>query len=219
MTRPLPSLYLVTPRLHEPAGFRASLEEACAAAQLTAVLFRFPLTDERTLIRHIKAIAPVAQARGVAVIIEDPGPEVDLAAVVTRSGADGAHSASLARLRDLCERLKDGRNIGAGGLRTKHDAMVAGEIGVDYVMFGEPRPDGSLPPFDLVCERAGWWAEIFQTPCVVYAPTLDGVTLLGATGAEFVALGEAVWDHADGPAAALSAAVRRLPAALPGDAA
>ena len=49
--------------------------------------------------------------------------------------------------------------------------MTLGEAGADYLMFGEPRPDGSLPALDEVVERAAWWAEIFETPCVAFAPT------------------------------------------------
>jgi thiamine-phosphate pyrophosphorylase len=90
--------------------------------------------------------------------------------------------------------------------------MTAGEGGVDYVMFGEPRPDGLLPPIAAVAERAAWWAEIFETPCVAYAPTLEALARLARTGAEFVALGDAVWDHPDGPAAAVRAALDALAA-------
>ena len=79
------------------------------------------------------------------------------------------------------ERLKGERAIGAGGIRTKDDAMTLGEAGADYLLFGEPRPDGSLPAFETVVERAAWWAEIFETPCVAYAPSLDAVRPLAAT--------------------------------------
>ena len=130
-----------------------------------------------------------------------------------RGGADGIHVAGdPARLGGLRERLGGGRILGAGGLRSKHDAMTAGEGGVDYVMFGEPRPDGLLPPIAAVAERAAWWAEIFETPCVAYAPTLEALARLARTGAEFVALGDAVWDHPDGPAAAVRAALDALAA-------
>jgi len=74
--------------------------------------------------------------------------------------------------------------------------MDAGEAGVDYVMFGEPRPDGSLPPLTAVLERAGWWAEIFETPCVAYVPDAESIAALVETGAEFVALG--AWAFEDG---------------------
>jgi thiamine-phosphate pyrophosphorylase len=87
--------------------------------------------------------------------------------------------------------------------------MEFGEAGVDYVMFGEPRADGSLPPLEAVIERAAWWAEIFQTPCIAYAPTLEAVSDLVRTGAEFIGVGEAVWSHSEGPAAAVAAALER----------
>ena len=114
-------------------------------------------------------------------------------------------------VRELRERLKGDRALGVGAIRTRDDAMTLGEAGADYLMFGEPRPDGSLPPLENVLERAAWWAEIFETPCVAFAPTLDGVPKLAATGAEFIALGDAVWDHAAGPAAAI-AGMRLSPA-------
>jgi thiamine-phosphate pyrophosphorylase len=131
---------------------------------------------------------------------------VDLAALAVRGGADGVHTeAGPAEARALRERLKD-RIVGAGNIRSRHDAMEFGEAGVDYVMFGEPRPDGSVPHLDAVIERAAWWAEIFETPCVAYAPSLAAVSDLVRTGAEFIGLGEAVWSNSDGPQAAIEVA-------------
>ena len=71
--------------------------------------------------------------------------------------------------------------------------MTAGEAGADYVMFGEPRRDGWTPPLAETAERAAWWAEIFETPCVAFAARLDDVAPLAAAGADFVALGDAIW--------------------------
>ena len=85
--------------------------------------------------------------------------------------------------------------------------MTAGETGIDYVMFGEPRPDGTLPPLDQVVERSAWWAEVFTTPCVAYAGAPEAVRPLASTGAEFVALGD--WVFAGAP----EETVRRLRAA------
>ena len=175
-----------------------------------AVLLRLAPADERTLVNRVKAIAPAAQAHGAAVLVADPDSAIDLAAVVMRGGADGGHAASPDRIEMLCRRLKDGRAVGAGGLRTKHDAMVAGEMGVDYVLFGEPEAGGASPALGLVEERARWWAEIFQTPCVAYAPSFAAIPRLAATGTEFVALCDAVWTHPDGPEFALAQAARLL---------
>lgn len=203
-------LYLITPVL-EDASFAPRLAEACAAGRVAAVLLRLKPADERSLTNLVKALAPAVQEHGTAVLVTAEG-QADLATIAARGGADGAHvtGADPALVRELRDRLKSERAIGAGGIRTKDDAMTLGEAGVDYLLFGEPRPDGSLPPLESVVERAAWWAEIFETPCVAYAPTLEAVGPLAATNAEFVALGDAVWSHPEGPAAALKAAAEIL---------
>jgi thiamine-phosphate pyrophosphorylase len=196
-------LYLITPVLKDAAAFAPRLAEACAAGDVAAVLARLAAADERTLVNQVKALAPAAQDHGAALIVAVEG-QADLATVAARGGADGVHvNADPSLVRDLSDRLKGERAIGTSAGRTKDDAMGLGEAGVDYLLFGEPRPDGSLPPLEAVAERAAWWAEIFETPCAVYAPTLESVPQLVATRAEFIALGDAVWDHPDGPAAAL----------------
>jgi thiamine-phosphate pyrophosphorylase len=206
MPEPTARLYLLSPPVTDAGAFAPRLAEACAAGGIAAVLLRFGAADEHTLINHIKALAPVAQDRGAAVVIAGEG-DVDLAAAAVRGGADGVHAGgNAANVRALRERLKGDRILGAGNIRSRHDAMTLGEAEVDYVMFGEPRADGSVPPLEAVVERAFWWAEIFEIPCVAYAPALEAVSVLAATGTEFIALGDAVWAHPEGPAAAVALA-------------
>ncbi len=210
MAEPAARLYLITPLVEDAASFAARLAQACAAGPVAAVLARLAPADERTLINRTKALASAAQEHGVALIVAAEG-EVDLVTVAARGGADGLHvTDGPARIRDMVGRLMGERAVGAGGIRSKDDAMNAGEAGADYLLFGEPRPDGSLPAFDTVVERAAWWAEIFETPCVAYAPSLEHIPALVATKAEFVALGEAVWAHPEGPATAVRLAVDDL---------
>jgi thiamine-phosphate pyrophosphorylase len=209
-----PQLYLVTPIVDDPEAFAPRLAAACAAGTVAAVQLRLAPADERTLVNRVKALAPLAQERGAAVLIALAGEapvELDIAVVAARGGADGVHvEAGVEAARELRQRLKDERILGVGGIRSKHDAMSFGEEGVDYLLFGEPRRDGSLPSIEAVEERAAWWAEIFETPCVAFAPSLETVAALAGTGAEFVALGDAVWAHPDGPAAAMRAALGGL---------
>ncbi len=68
--------------------------------------------------------------------------------------------------------------------------------------------EGSAP--GAVADTAAWWAEIFNVPCVAFAATLDDVEGLALTGAEFVALGAAVWRDPRGPAAAVAEAQAAL---------
>jgi thiamine-phosphate pyrophosphorylase len=207
MPEPLARLYLLSLPITQPDDFAPRLVEACSAGGIAAVLLRFAAADERTLVNGVKLLAPLAQDSGAAAVIAAEGA-ADLAAVATRGGADGVHAGGSADARRLRERLGD-RIVGAGNIRSRHDAMELGEVGVDYVMFGEPRTDGSLPALEAVVERAAWWAEIFETPCVAYAPSLAAMSELMPTGAEFVALADAVWSHPDGPAAAVAVALAR----------
>jgi thiamine-phosphate pyrophosphorylase len=199
-------LYLVTPPIADAAAFVPGLAAACAAGDIAAVLIILAEADERAQVGRIKTLAPVAQAAGAAAIVA-ASP-----AVAMRGGADGAHipGDDAAGLRAAVEALQPDRIVGAGRLRSRHAAMSAGEAGVDYVMFGEPRADGSLPAFDLVAERAAWWAALFTVPCVAFARSLEDIPALAATGSEFVALGDAVWLHPDGAAAAVGKALAAI---------
>lgn len=202
-------LYLITPVLTD-TSFAPRLSEACAGGRVAAVLLRLAAADERTLINQVKTLAPAVQEHEAAAIVTVEG-EADLATIAARGGADGVHSTGTpANARELRERLKAERAVGAGAIRSKDDAMTLGEAGVDYLLFGEPRPDGSLPTLESVAERAAWWAEIFETPCVAYAPDFEAIPVLAATNAEFVALGDAVWNHAGGPAKGVEAALAAL---------
>jgi thiamine-phosphate pyrophosphorylase len=202
-------LFLITPPLTDPLSFRPALQAALAVPGVSSLLLRFGLGDEPTERRHAQTLIPLIQERDVAALVPAPSDPRHVA----RSGADGAQlhietgsEADVNGLKQLIEALKPDRIVGVGGVRTRDAAMTAGELGADYVMFGEPRADGSLPDFGGVIDRCAWWAEVFQVPCVGYAPSLDQVGEVARTGVEFVALCDAVWSHADGPAEALTMA-------------
>jgi len=198
--RPAPRLYLVMPPLAEPARLQDPLEAALAAADIAAVLLTFAPGDERTAINHVKAMAPLVQDKGVALLLDNQ-PDI-----VARAGADGVHIAGVERLKEAIESLKPDRIVGAGQLKSRHEAMLAGEAGVDYVLFGEPDLSGRRPAFAAIVERVEWWAEVFEIPCVAFAASLVEVAPLVAAGADFVAIGDCIWQDPRGPAAALAAA-------------
>jgi thiamine-phosphate pyrophosphorylase len=188
---PTTRLMLVTPLVADADAMAFRLMQAQAGGDLAAVLLRLAEGDERSRIERVKRLAGPVQAANVALVVETS------ALVAARGGADGVHlTGGPEAIAEARSSLKGERIIGAGGLRARHDAMDIGEAGVDYVMFGEPRPDGSVPPLPAVIERAGWWAEIFETPCVAYAPDPDSVPALVETGAEFIALG--AWAFEEG---------------------
>lgn len=207
MTDAAAQLFLMTSRLTGAPGEREQLAAALAAGTVACVLVRYTARDERSAKALLREIGPVVQRAGAALLIEgDPR----LAAHVQ---ADGVEVRGVGEtLEAAVESLKPARIVGVSGLDSRDDAMRAGELDVDYLMFGEPAPDGALPDPAWTLERIGWWAEIFNVPCVGFAATLDAVGPLAAAGADFVALGAAVFDDPRGAAAAVgeaATAVRR----------
>jgi thiamine-phosphate pyrophosphorylase len=203
-TRPTARLYVVTPAVIEPATLSEALAEMSRSADVAAVLLRLPDADERSLINWVKAVAPGVQAGGAALLV-DGRPDI-----VARAGADGAHLSGPDALRAAVRVLKPNYIAGAGGLRSRHDAMTAAETGAEYVMFGEPDAAGSRPSHQAVVDRVAWWAEVFEVPCVAYAGVLEEIDVLVAAGADFVAVGEALFQDPRGPKAAIADAAVRL---------
>ena len=148
----------MTPPVGDPAGFADALAAALGAADIAAVCLRLAAADDRTLSNRIKALAPVVQDKGAALLLAGH------AEFVARTGADGAHIAGIDAFQAALATLKPDRIAGCCGLETRHDAMLAAESGADYVMFGEPDEAGSRPSFGAVVDRIEWWAEVFEAP-------------------------------------------------------
>ena len=168
--------------------------------------------DQASAKKIVRGLAPIVQVRGAALLVAD---DPELAA---RADADGVHirgaGATLEQaLDDAVARVKPERIVGVGPLRTKHDAMSAAERDIDYLLFGEPATEFRASSATEIIERVAWWSEIFTVPCVGYARELADVAGLAAAGADFVALGAAVWNDMRGPAAAMREAQAALAAA------
>jgi len=201
---PAPRLYLVTPQVEDPAELAPALTAALAAADVSAVLLRLTGADERVMIDRVRSVAPIVQERGTALLLAGH------AEIAAAAGVDGAHVNGVDAFMAARTLLKPDLIAGAGGLASRHDAMVVGEAGADYVMFGDPDLAGRPPPPERVAERVAWWAELFEPPCIGYAYTFEDVGILAAAGADFVAVGEIVWTDSRGAAAAIRAAAAQL---------
>jgi thiamine-phosphate pyrophosphorylase len=202
MPRDAPRLYLITPPITDWTPYPLLFEEAMATCDVACMLLRIAAHEQGEKEKIVRALVPLVQMRGVACLVADD-PQWAVSA-----NADGVHSdGGGERLQTALRALRPGHIVGAGGLPTRDAAMAAGEAGADYLMFGGPC---GAEPHAAIVERVAWWAKIFNVPCVGYAHNLGAIGDLVRAGADFIALGDAVFADPRGAAAALRDAARLM---------
>ncbi|MBX7248681.1 MAG: thiamine phosphate synthase [Caulobacteraceae bacterium] len=194
-------LYLITPpSIPDLGGFAAQLQAALGAGDVAALQIRIKPASDDEVLRTVDALAPAAQAAGVAVILND---RPDLA---RQSGCDGVHvgqtDASVADARRVMGR---DAMIGATCHDSRHLAMEAAEAGADYVAFGAFFPTGTKDTLHRPDpEILSIWQETMFAPCVAIGGiTPENCAALVQAGADFLAVSAGVWAHPEGPAAAV----------------
>lgn len=202
MSEEKPRLYLITPVIADALAFLPAFEAAISATDIACVLLRYEARDKAEAKKIIKTLAPKAQKIGAACLIEN---DFQLA---VHTDCDGVHMNLLGDpLREALAALQPGRIVGASALLSRDDAMEAGEAGVDYLMFGGPDDSETQ---DGIIERASWWGEIFNVPCIGYARELEAAAKLAKAGADFISLCDCIWKDARGPEAAMAEAAAVL---------
>ena len=196
-------LYLITPpQLDDLAAFGRTLAHALDAGDVAALQIRLKDVDDAVIAAAVDALMPIAQARGVAVILND---RPDLAA---RLGCDGVHvgqsDTPYAEARKIMGREA---MIGVTCHDSRHLAMEAAEAGADYVAFGAFFPTTTKDaPTQAEPEILTIWQQFMETPCVAIGGiTADNAASLAKAGADFLAVSAGVWAHPQGPAAAVAA--------------
>ena len=194
-----PQLYLITPADADPARFPATLMAVLNEAEFSALLVARGAMDDAGYAALAAKVVNIGQGAGCAVLVED-----DIA-LAKRLGADGVHvTGGPAALKAATAALKPALIVGAGNLHSRHDAMMAGEMDIDYVFFGSTA--GRIDAQGA--ELAEWWAQTFEVPAVLSQPDATPETA-DARGAEFLALSQSLWS-ADAPAGAMQAIAAML---------
>ena len=194
-------LYLVSPPKLSAANFLIPLKEALEGGDVASFQLRLKHVSDDEIRRAVDTLRPAVQAHGTAFILND---RPDLAAEL---GCDGVHvgqeDATYAEARKLLPKAI----VGVTCHDSRHLAMEAGEAGADYVAFGAFFPTQTKEPKTSAdIELLRWWAQTMVVPCVA----IGGITLANApalieAGADFLALSAGVWEHPDGPEAAVRA--------------
>jgi thiamine-phosphate pyrophosphorylase len=158
--------------------------------------------DDSSYQAFAERIVPIAQAAGIAAII------VEDTRIAGRVKADGIHvEGGKAALAEAIERFQQAIAVGAGGAKTRDDALDLGEERPDYIFFGRFGYDTQPQAHQRNLSLGGWWAEMVQVPVIVMAGSdLASVETVAATGADFVALSAAVFADGVDPKAAVARA-------------
>ena len=198
-------LYLISPPALDPAAFADTLAGALDAGDVGAVQLRLKDADDDAIRRAAEALVPVCRERGVPLIMND---RPDLA---VETGCNGVHvgqrDAPYAEARRIVGETRDGAIVGVTCHASRHLGMEAGEQGADYVAFGAFFPTATKDTKTTAgIDILEWWSELMVVPAVAIGGiTPENCPPLVRAGANFVAVGSAVWDHPEVPAEAVRA--------------
>lgn len=203
--RERPRLYLITPpQIADIPAFVDQFRAAIQGGDIASLQIRLKRGDQidtaatRELAQTIKRIC---LAEHIALIIND-SPQLARALE-----ADGVHlgldDMDIAEARSI---VGEDMIIGATCKNSRHQAMIAGEAGADYVAFGAFYPTQTKASTTPADPEVLTWCQMFLTlPCVAIGGIkLENAAPLISAGADFLAVSSGVWDHQDGPAAAVA---------------
>lgn len=199
-------IVLIAPPSAITGDFDRRLADALAAGDVASVILPPYDLDEAAFQKLAEQVVPLAQEKGVAAIV------AGYSRIAGRVRADGIHvEGNKAALADMLDRMQDKMMVGAGGAKTRDDALGLGEERPDYMFFGRFGYDNQPEPHHRNLTLGRWWAEMIEIPCIVLAgSSLASVDAVAATGAEFVGLSGAVFAEGVDPAEAVAIANRML---------
>ena len=203
--RERPRLYLITPpQIEDVPVFVDQFRAAIQGGDIASLQIRIKQDDaiDPAKTREVaQAVKRICLAEHIALIIND-SPQLARALQ-----ADGVHlgmdDMDITEARDL---VGPDMIIGATCKDSRHQAMMAGEAGADYVAFGAFYPTETKANTTRAEPDVLTWCQMYLTlPCAAIGGiTLENAGPLIAAGADFLAVSSGVWDHKDGPAAAVA---------------
>lgn len=194
-------MYLITPAQLDPEAFAGSLAEALGAGPVACVQLRLKGADDDAIRQAGKVLMPICHQHDIAFLIND---RPDLAAEI---GADGVHVGQQdADARSARQTVGQDRIVGVTCHASRHLAMEAAQHGADYVAFGAAFPTQTKDTeFRAEPDLFHWWSELFEAPSVAIGGiTATNCAPLVAAGVDFLAVCSSVWDHPEGPGAAVA---------------
>ena len=187
-------LVLITPDVADEKECARIVGDALKGGDVASVIVpQYGLSDQQFQ-KHCEALVPVIQAAGAAAIVAGDSR------VAGRVKADGLHViGSALEIADAVEKYAPKLIVGAGNVANRHTALEVGEANPDYLFFGKIGGDIKPEAHPKYLDLGEWWAALVEIPCIILGGTDPASALAVAeTGAEFVALSQAVFGKGDG---------------------
>jgi thiamine-phosphate pyrophosphorylase len=199
-------LCLVAPRPAEAVHAATLLREALDGGDVAAIIVIGDPTEPARFQEFAAHTVATASPRDVATLVAND------TRIAGRVRADGVHiDTGIVEVAAAVANASGKRMVGAGGIRSRHDAMELGEAGPDYLFFGVLDGDRQPQIFPRAIALASWWSDVAVIPAMVMGGSaLASVEEAAHAGVDFVALRDAVWTDPRGPAAAVAEANERL---------
>lgn len=194
-------LVLIAPKASDADTLAARIADAVSGGDVASIILPDYADDQADYQIRAERVIERLRDRDVAVILAGD------TRIAGRTGADGIHlDAKPGEIADAVERLQSRMIVGAGGARTRHEALEIGEARPDYVFFGRFGYDTKPEPHPRNLSLGGWWAELIEIPCIVMGGSaVESARAVAETGAEFVALSNAVFAEGADPAERVAA--------------
>ena len=190
--------YLTFPK-ELPAGIAKTFASVLERTEISCVLLRHN-SQKTSPVGDAKEIVGLCQRRGIPVVLEAPvlfeenSAKQCVTADIFEPGLDGLHlragAGCEAVVKTARQNLAARQILGVDVGSSRHNAMLAGQAGADYIGFSG----------DQLCDMVAWWTPLFQLPCVAFnVENLDLAQKLAKLGCDFVANAGSVWLTADDP--------------------
>jgi thiamine-phosphate pyrophosphorylase len=209
-------LYLISP-LDVGGDFPQQLIAALDAGPIAAFQFRVQNMNQHEAAKLAEPLRAICEERDVAFMVAN-----DIA-LAKRLRADGVHFERVEEgdAKEARSQLGVETQIGVSCFGSRHLAMEAGEAGAAYVSFGAFYPTQTVEVSEYVDpDMLTWWHDLFELSSVAIGGIKpDNARTLIDAGADFIAVCSGVWQHPEGPAAAIKAYMAVIEEAAAADAA
>lgn len=171
------------------AADAALMDAMAAAGDIASIVFTGDGLEEPVWQKALEPLVASAQRHGIATLIQGNSR------IAGRLQIDGLQfGQDPQEIAEAVETYAPRLMVGAGNVKTRHNALVLGEMKVDYLMFGKPGGDTRAEPHPKNLDLGQWWAAMVEIPGIVLGGShVDSVVDVARTGTDFVALGAAIF--------------------------